>query len=64
MKYEVRESEEKRGHYVVLAIDPEHGGEVHSVLFSGANAREQAEEYAAWKNREVNDVPNVAPLSR
>ncbi len=63
MRYEVRESEEKRGHYVAMAIDHEHEGKIHSVLFSGPNAREQAEEYAAWKNREV-DVPKTAPLSR
>ncbi|HEX2228399.1 MAG TPA: hypothetical protein VHM64_14775 [Candidatus Binatia bacterium] len=61
MKYEVQESEETRGAFVVTAI--ERDGEVYSTLFSGARAKERAEEYAKWKNSEV-DTPNVAPQSR
>jgi hypothetical protein len=51
MIYQVQESEEKRGAYVVTAIKDD--GEVRSTLFSGPNAKERAEEYASWKNREL-----------
>lgn len=63
MIYQVQESEEKRDAYVVTAIKDD--GEVCSTLFSGPNAKERAEEYASWKNRELDtDVPSIAPLSR
>jgi hypothetical protein len=61
MRYEIQESEETRGAFVVTAI--ERGGGVDSALFSGPKARERAEEYAKWKNSEV-DMPKVAPQSR
>jgi hypothetical protein len=61
MKYEVQESEETRGAFSVTAIERE--GEIYSALFSGPKAKERAEEYAAWKNSEV-DMPKVAPQSR
>jgi hypothetical protein len=61
MKYEVQESEETRGAFSVTAIGRE--GEIYSTLFSGPKAKERAEEYAAWKNSEV-DMPKVAPQSR
>jgi len=61
MKYKVQESEETRGAFSVSAIGRE--GEIYSTLFSGPKAKEQAEEYAAWKNSEV-DMPKVAPQSR
>jgi hypothetical protein len=61
MKYEVQESEETRGACSVTAIGRE--GEIYSTLFSGPKAKERAEEYAAWKNSEV-DMPKVAPQSR
>jgi hypothetical protein len=61
MKYEVQESEETRAAFVVTAIERE--GEVYSTLFSGPRAKERAEEYAKWKNSEV-DTPKVAPQSR
>jgi hypothetical protein len=61
MKYEVQESEQSRGAFAVTAI--ERDGEVVSALFSGPEAKERAEEYAAWKNSEV-DMPKVAPQSR
>jgi hypothetical protein len=60
MKYQIQESE-GRGDYLVSAIDNE--GEVCSALFSGPRARERAEEYAAWKNSEL-DAPKAAPQSR
>jgi hypothetical protein len=61
MKYEVQESEETRGAFAVTAIERE--GEMYLALFSGPRAKERAEEYAKWKNSEV-DPPNVAPQSR
>ena len=61
MKYEVQESEETRGAFVVTAIERE--GEVYTTLFSGPKARERAEEYVQWKSSEA-DTPKVAPQSR
>jgi hypothetical protein len=61
MKYQVQESEEIRGDFLVSAIDND--GEVCSALFSGPKAKERAQEYAAWKNSEA-DAPKVAPQSR
>jgi len=61
MRYEVQESEETRGAFLVTAVETE--GEISSTLFSGPKAKERAEEYAAWKNSEV-DMPKVAPQSR
>ena len=61
MRYEVQESEETRGAFLVTVIESE--GEISSTLFSGPKAKERAEEYAAWKNSEV-DMPKVAPQSR
>ena len=60
MKYQIQESE-GRGNYLVSAIDNE--GEVCSALFSGPHAKERAEEYAEWKNSEL-DAPKAAPQSR
>jgi hypothetical protein len=61
MTYEIQESEETRGAFVVTAIERE--GEVYSALFSGPKAKERAEEYAKWKNSEA-DMPKAAPQSR
>lgn len=61
MKYEVQQSEEMRGAFAVTAVERE--GAIYSTLFSGPQAKERAEEYAAWKNSEI-DTPNVAPQSR
>ena len=41
MRYEIQESEETRGAFVVTAIERE--GDVYSALFSGPKARERAE---------------------
>jgi hypothetical protein len=60
MRYEVQESE-TRGAFLVTAVESK--GEIYSTLFSGPRAKERAEEYAAWKNSEV-DMPKVAPQSR
>jgi hypothetical protein len=53
MKYEVKESPEQRGAYLVIAVNEARGNEIFSALFSGADAKRRAEEYAAWKNEEL-----------
>ena len=63
MIYQVQASEENKGDYIASAIDDESKGKIYLALFSGPKAKERAEEYAAWKNSEV-DMPKVAPLSR
>ena len=40
--YEVRESEDKKGEFLALAIDNESRGEEYIALFSGPKARERA----------------------
>jgi hypothetical protein len=53
MKYEVKESEERRGDYLAVAVNEATGKEVFSALFSGPDAKKRAEEYAAWKNTQL-----------
>jgi hypothetical protein len=53
MKYEVKQSEQRSADYVAVAVNDTSRGEVFSALFSGPDARERAEEYAAWKNSEL-----------
>ncbi|HEY7162982.1 MAG TPA: hypothetical protein VIB79_00345 [Candidatus Binatia bacterium] len=53
MKYEVNPSKEQRDAYVAVAVNEASHNEIFSVLFSGPQARERAEEYAAWKNAEL-----------
>jgi hypothetical protein len=53
MNYEVKESAEQRGAYLAVAINEANHNELFSVLFSGPDARRRAEEYAAWKNAEL-----------
>ena len=52
MKYEVKPSNE-RDSYLAVAVNEASHNEVFSVLFSGPQARERAEEYAAWKNSQL-----------
>jgi hypothetical protein len=53
MKYEVKQSEDRAGDYIALAVNEDSNGEVFSALFSGPEAKKRAEEYAAWKNSEL-----------
>jgi hypothetical protein len=53
MKYEIKESEDRSGEYLAVAINEDSGGEVFSALFSGPEAKKRAEEYAAWKNNQL-----------
>ena len=53
MKYEIKESEEHSGEYLAIAVNEESRGEICSVLFSGPEAKRRAEEYADWKNSQL-----------
>jgi hypothetical protein len=53
MKYEVKESQDRRGDYLVLAVNEDSHGETYLALFSGPEAKKRADEYAAWKNSEL-----------
>jgi hypothetical protein len=52
MKYHSIRDTGSRAVWVVEADD--HGGELSSAIFVGDNARQRAEEYAAWKNGGVD----------
>jgi hypothetical protein len=54
MKYEVKQSEERSGDYLAVAVNEASGNEVFSALFSGPDAKKRAEEYAAWKNTQLD----------
>jgi hypothetical protein len=53
MKYEVKQLEERSGDYLAVAVNEASGNEVFSALFSGPDAKKRAEEYAAWKNTQL-----------
>ncbi len=50
MRYAIRESMYLRGAWVVQAIDLPDGDPPYRALFSGFDARQRAEAYAAEKN--------------
>lgn len=50
MKYEVKESKEHSGEFLAVAVNEASHNEMFSALFSGPDAKQRAEEYAAWKN--------------
>jgi hypothetical protein len=51
MEYQIKKSDEHKDAYLVVAAN-EATGEKLSVLFSGLEAKEHAEEYASWKNHQ------------
>ena len=53
MKYEVKESKERSGEFLATAINEASQNEIFSALFSGPNAKQRAEEYAAWQNSQL-----------
>lgn len=53
MKYEVHESKERSGEFLAVAVNEASHDEVYSALFCGPEAKQRAEEYAAWKNSEL-----------
>lgn len=53
MKYEVKESQERPGAYLAVAVNEENEGQVYQALFSGPESQKRAEEYVRWKNSEL-----------
>ena len=51
LRTDVLESKDVPGEWRTEAIDMDHEGECLVTIFSGPEARERADEYAAWKNR-------------
>jgi hypothetical protein len=52
MTYELEESTEHAGSYIVVAVNEAAQGEKLITRFSGPDAKRRAEEYAKWKNAE------------
>lgn len=50
MHHEIRKDRLSPGNWRVESIAPEGGRVVAVAIFTGPDARKQAEEYAAWKN--------------
>ncbi|HEX9445033.1 MAG TPA: hypothetical protein VGA73_12985 [Candidatus Binatia bacterium] len=53
MKYEVRQSKERPGAYIAVAVDNESGAgrkDAGTALFIGPEAKRRAEDYAEWQN--------------
>ena len=53
MKYEVKESKERSGEFLAIAVNEASRNEIFSALFCGPEAKQRAEEYAAWKNSQL-----------
>jgi len=53
MNYEVKEAPESRGDFVVIAVNEDYANEIYLALFSGPEAKQRAEEYAGWKNKQL-----------
>jgi hypothetical protein len=53
MQYEVKESKERSGEFLAIAVNEASHNEVFSALFCGPDARQRAEEYADWKNSQL-----------
>ena len=53
MRYEVEQSPEHPKEYVVAAVNEDSKGELYVVLFSGPDAQKRAQEYAEWKNSQL-----------
>ena len=57
MNYEVVESPDVAGGWLVEAINYGNDGEVYSALFYGPGAEERAREYSAWKAGQAASGP-------
>ena len=53
VKHEVFAAEDGSGDYIVEAIELPGEGEIFTAVFSGPDAQNRAEEYAAWQNQGV-----------
>lgn len=56
MRYECGRSKICPDEWFVEAVDVDSVGEIYVTLFSGPSARERAEQYAAWKNKELDNA--------
>lgn len=52
MEWKAFEDKQNPGDWRVEAIDFENEGAVYVTIFSGPDARERAEDYAAWQNEQ------------
>jgi hypothetical protein len=50
LQHETIEDNRHPGDYRVEAIDSEGDGDIYTAIFVGPDAKQRAEEYAAWKN--------------
>ena len=53
MRYEVEQSSERPEEYLAVAVNEDSKGERYVALFTGPDAQKRAEEYAGWKNSEL-----------
>lgn len=60
MEWECIEDMRHPGDWRVEAIDHEHEGQVYVAIFSGPDAQERAEEYAALKNGQESRLARIA----
>ena len=60
MNWECFEDKHNRGDWRVEAIDFDNEGKVYVTIFSGPDARERAEEYAALKNGQESRLARIA----
>lgn len=65
MIYEVIESKATKGEWHVEAINYDGDGEIYVTIFSGPNAHDRANEYAAWKMKSTqkNRRPQLTSAS-
>jgi hypothetical protein len=52
MKYEIKAGE-RSGEFLAVAVNEASHNEVFSALFFGPDAKQRAEEYADWKNAQL-----------
>jgi hypothetical protein len=50
LEFEVKESGDRAGTWIVGAVDYPSEGEIYVAVFTGFAAEKRAREYAAWKN--------------
>jgi hypothetical protein len=60
MNWECIEDKRNRGDWRVEAVDFEKEGHVYVTIFSGPQAQERAEEYAALKNEQEKRLSRIA----
>jgi hypothetical protein len=61
MTFEVHPSSKIPGGWTVDAINFAGDGEFYTAIFVSHNAKERAEEYAAWKNSGNSGVSTILP---